>query len=191
MVLQGRITIENTGATQPGIGIEPGRGKTPVRFGDTVVPASVAYLIDGEGGSPSLRAEFEIRDGQPICTSVTVTASDDGRGVSTGDLASIPNLARLTEDAFLALALRVEDRPQDWRLDPADRARTRLARGDIRTRGDEELRAVAEVYRDNLADRPVEAVEAMGYTRRTAGRRIQQARDKGFLPPTTRGRKRA
>jgi len=58
-----------------------------------------------------------------------------------------------------------------------------------RTVTDELLRQVAEVYRANLKDRPGEAVRAAFWVHpRTAARYIRAARDKGFLPDTTRGK---
>lgn len=191
MVLQGRVSIENTSAVKVADDGTIDYGKPPVSYGDTVVPASVAYIIDGTQSSPSLRIDFEIRNGQPTCVGLRIEAQPQGRGIQQGDLASLPNLGRLAEEAFLALAMRAAAEPSGWRIDPHDRDRVRRAKSDLRSRGDEELKTVAQVYRDNIADRPAAAVEALGYTRRTALRRIEQARQKGYLPPTTRGRKNA
>ena len=58
-----------------------------------------------------------------------------------------------------------------------------------RTISDDLLRQVAEVYRANLKDRPGEAVRAVFWVHpRTAARYIRAARDRGFLPETTRGK---
>lgn len=206
MVLQGRIKIENLSAVQVRkVGVrasqdEGGRpilrdqfvtesyGDAPARLNETVVPQRVAYVIEGSNSSPSLRVEFELRDWTSIvCTRVEFEASSDGRGIQTGDLATLPSLAKLGEDAFLALSTRAGD----GRIAPSDATRRRTARQDIHTRGDAELKEVARVYRENVAGHPVEAVEELGYSRRTAARRIEQARAKGFLPLTTRGRKNA
>lgn len=186
MVLQGRVTVVNTSAADAGH-----HGRAPVQYGDTVVPASVAYEIEGTNSSPSLRVEFEIRDGQPVCVGLHMTASAGGRGLAQGDLDTLPNLKRLAEDSFFALAMRPATQPSGWHINPRDRERVRAARSDIRTRGDEELKTVAQVYRNHIDDRPAAAVEALGYTRRTAQRRIEQARQRGYLPATTRGKKRA
>lgn len=204
MVLQGRIRIENLSAVSVRkVGVrasqdEDGQpimrdqfvtesyGDAPVRLNETVVPERVAYLIEGSNSSPSLRVEFELRDGTSIvCTRVEFEASSDGRGIQTGDLTTLPSLAKLGEDAFLALSTRAGE----GRIQSSDGRRT--ARQDIHTRGDAELKEVARVYRENIAGHPVEAVEELGYSRRTAARRIEQARAKGFLPPTSRGRKNA
>lgn len=210
MVLQGRIKIENLSAVKvQKVGVRASQdaegrpvmrdqlvtesyGDAPVRLNETVVPQRVAYVIEGSDSSPSLRVEFELRDGTSVvCTRVEFEASADGRGIQTGDLTTLPSLRTLGEDAFLSLAMQVAESPYDWAIDPTDRKRRRTARQDIHTRGDAELKEVARVYRENVAGHPVEAVEELGYSRRTAARRIEQARGKGFLPPTTRGRKNA
>jgi hypothetical protein len=170
----------------------------PVRFGDYSVPAAVAWVTEPIGRSPAARAEFEMRRGSPVCLSVTITATPNGRPVTTADLESIPGLERKGLDAFKALGNRVFD-DEDWRegrnLGRTDQVFTPSPRDlgtALRNRPDGELERVAAVYRDNIDNRPVEAVqEAFGFARRTADRRIKAARDRGFLPQTTQGRKKA
>jgi Holliday junction resolvasome RuvABC DNA-binding subunit len=99
-------------------------------------------------------------------------------------------LDKLAEDAFMELAVTVADNPFDWHIG-RDQSKRKAAKQDVHTRGDAELKEVARVYRENVDSRPVEAVEALGYSRRTAARRIQQARLKGLLPPTTQGKRKA
>ncbi|WP_336922381.1 hypothetical protein [Aquipuribacter sp. SD81] len=54
----------------------------------------------------------------------------------------------------------------------------------------DELAEVARVYRANVTGNPTAEVEReMHYTRRTAARRVQEARKAGLLPPTTPGKK--
>jgi len=66
----------------------------------------------------------------------------------------------------------------------------RKARRGAVTRAD--LERVAEVYRENVSSSPTRAVsEYLGYTARTAARRVQQARDAGLLPKTSKGKRRA
>jgi hypothetical protein len=170
----------------------------PVRFGDYSVPVAVAWVTEPIGRSPAARAEFEMRRGSPVCLSVTITATPNGRPVTTADLESIPGLERKGLDAFKALGNRVFD-DEDWRegrnLSRAGQLHTPNPKDvgtALRTRPDGELERVAAVYRDNIDNRPVEAVqEAFGFARRTADRRIKAARDRGFLPQTTQGRKKA
>lgn len=168
-------------------------GMAPVEFGDTVVPARVAYVIEGSDGSPSLEILFEIREGQPVCVDVHIEASADGRGIRTGDLNALPGLDRLAEDMFLEFAIKKPDpdKPFDWFIRGQQERKT--ARRDVHTRGDAELKEVARVYRENVDARPLEAVVAYlgNCSRRTASRRIDQARAKGLLPPTTQGKRKA
>jgi hypothetical protein len=139
-----------------------------------------------------------MRRGSPVCLSVTITATPNGRPVTTADLESIPGLERKGLDAFKALGNRVFD-DEDWRegrnlgrTDQALMPNPRDLGTALRNRPDGELERVAAVYRDNIDNRPVEAVqEALKLARRTADRRIKAARDRGFLPQTTQGRKKA
>ena len=190
MGLTGRVGYVNLSAVNVAADGSVDYGLPPVRFGDTVVPARVAYVIEGSHSSPSLHIEFEIRKGQPVCTAVRVDASPRGRGIRTGDLNALPGLDKLAEDAFMELAVTVADNPFDWHIG-RDQSKRKAAKQDVHTRGDAELKEVARVYRENVDSRPVEAVEALGYSRRTAARRIQQARSKGLLPPTTQGKRKA
>lgn len=168
----------------------------PVRFGDYTVPSAVAWILQPIGRSPGVRAEFEMRKGQVFCRSVHIDTS--GRGITTADLESLPGLERKGLDAFRALAIQVFD-DDDWKAgrnlhrheaihNPSGSEVGKSLKGRPR----DELSAIAEVYRANISDRPVEAVqEHFDLARRTADRRIRAARDAGLLPPTTRGRKNA
>jgi hypothetical protein len=171
----------------------------PVRFGDYAVPAAVAWVSQPIGQSPLVRAEFEMRKGAPVCLSVTITATPKGRPVTTADLESIPGLDRKGLDAFKALGNRVVD-DEDWhegrnlsRAGQLHAPNPKDVGTALRKRPDEELERVATVYRDNITDSPVQAVqEAFGIKEhRTAQRRIKAARDRGFLPQTSQGRRKA
>jgi hypothetical protein len=138
-----------------------------------------------------------MREDGPVCLSVAISATPKGRPVVTADLESLPGLDRKALDAFRALGTAVLD-DEAWRAG-RNLGRTyeifhpdpREVSAALRTRSDVELERVAEVYRANVSTRPVEAVEALGYSRRTADRRIRAARERGFLPPTTRGKRKA
>jgi hypothetical protein len=172
--------------------------RPPVRFGDHVVPAAVAWVRNPAGRDPGVRAEFEMRKEGPVCTSVTLRMSTKGRPITTSDLATLPGLDRMASDAFKALAFRVFD-DEDWRAgrnlgrsEAIFRPDPRDLGASLRARSDDELAAVARVYRENIDDAPVEAVvDAFNYSRSTADRRISAARKRGFLPETTRGKRKA
>ena len=173
-------------------------GLARVSLGGTQVPERV--VLDGQGlkGAPDLHVEFEIRDGAPDVTTFGLAAKASGRGISTADLRAFHSLDTLAYNAFMRFATRpdetgastwpIEDERSWWaaRADIEDAAtdRARASRA--------ELEDVARVYRENLHDRPTEAVQnVLGYSSRTASRRVQQARAAGLLPPTTRGKRRA
>ncbi len=173
-------------------------GAPGVRFGEFHVPSAVAWVYAPIGRDPAVRAEFEMRDGTPVCTAITVEATPGGRPVTTSDLATLPGLERKGTDAFKRFATRVFD-DEDWRrgqnlhrVDAIHHPPASEVSSALSSRPNAELEQVAEVYRANIDRAPVEAVqEAFGLTRRTADRRIRAARDRGFLPETTRGKKRA
>jgi hypothetical protein len=191
MGLTGRVTHVNRSAVTVAADGSVDYGLPPVTLGDTVMPARVAYVIEGSHSSPSLQIEFEIRKGQPVCVDVHVEASPGGRGIRTGDLNTLPGLDKLAEEVFLGFATKRPDpdKPFDWFI--RGQQERKAAKQDVHTRGDAELKEVVRVYRANVSGRPVAAVEELGYSRRTAARRIQQARSKGLLPPTTQGKRKA
>lgn len=173
-----------------------------VKLGRTLVPERAVWRHDGYDGSPSVRVEFELRDGQPVCVGVQFEANSDGRGVLTGDLNTLPSLNRLAVEVFAELSSGMVAEGDDSALegmDVASQIRAKIDRqfgakadrkADIRT--DAELQEVAKVYRENVHEHPRRAVEvAFGMSSRTASRRIEQARARGYLPATTQGRKNA
>jgi hypothetical protein len=178
---------------------------TTVRFGGYVVPRRVAWILEPVGGSPGVRAEFEMRRTGPACVAVSVTAQEGGRSITTADLATLPGLDRKALDAFTDRATMLSTEPDyqpEETIEAAIHRKSanlfpdrRRVRGTLEGHTDDELRQIADVYRHNM-DAPVQAVhDAMGgepvVSRRTVDRRIREARDRGFLPPTTRGRKKA
>jgi hypothetical protein len=162
---------------------------------DYAVPERLTAHIDGEGGQPDLRLECAMVDGQPLVYEVHIVASPDrGRTIRDADLVRLV-LDKIAVDAFTQLGMIIE--PVN---DHGDFMATPLAydRGerDLRTTitanpRDAELQRVAEVYQRYAATQPSKFVATvLGYTPRTAHRRIKQAEEAGYLPATTRGRKR-
>ena len=198
MAIRGTDRWENLGAVTIGHDGAVDYGRPGVRFGAYNVPAAAAWVLEPVGREPSVRAEFEMRDGTPVCLSVTIRATPHGRPVTTTDLATLPGLDRKGVDAFLNLATRIFD-DEEWRegrnLERVD-AIFHPARSDVsfalKSKPDDQLQRVADIYRENIDSNPTEAVEViLGLSRRTADRRIRLARDRGFLPETTRGKKKA
>lgn len=172
-------------------------------------------LVRIQFGAPTVTAVFHVRQGMvPVCTTLIVQAApDDGDVVTSGLVAGL----RLGDMGRVALAglVRYDYGPRYGKgSDPfehgephtaaeafGERAEVmgRKAVGAVRnaTQGrpritDTELRQVAETYRQHVNSRPVEAVGvAFGLAPRTAARRVQECRRRGFLPPTTPGKVRA
>jgi len=163
-------------------------------------PSVVNFEAEGEKGAPDVAARFEMRDGVPEVVDFRITAKPNGRGVRTVDLNSWQPLEGLATNAFHRYARLLDPAeagddpygPRDdrdaWRI----RADLEDARAGQRGPSPSELEDVARVYREAIDSRPTEAVQVMlGYSRRTAARRVQQARAAGLLPETSQGKKQA
>lgn len=162
-------------------------------------PAVVELVATGEKGAPDVFVRCELRDGVPEVVEFRLTAKSNGRAVRSADLNGWQPLEGLALNGFRNAAQKLDVTnpfgprgPQDERefwaigrdLDYAQHTRTGPS--------DHELEGVAQIYRDAVDGRPTEAVQIqMGYSRRTAARRVAQARERGFLPPTTPGKKNA
>ena len=158
-----------------------------LRLGDFSVASAVAWRLEPLDKSPRLTAMYELVDGEVRCVSVTIEATEHGRGVTTEDLVTMPGIERKGLDAFLWSAVRVFD-DEDWRAGHNLGRTAEVLNPDISglrpvlRRPD--LHQVAEVYRTNRDGRPRQAVQlAFHLSARTAARRIREARDAGLLPP--------
>jgi len=166
-----------------------------------MVPRKVTLTFTGDDDTPDIAAQFEVRDGRPECTEIRLIAKKHGRGLRTADLVTF-NVDALAWHAFQGLAQREvgstdagytvwADR---WRASEAEargvqkdllEARRR-SRGTVTTAA---LERVAAVYREHADGHPTKAVEELlGYSARTAARRVERARAAGLLPPTTPGK---
>jgi hypothetical protein len=115
---------------------------------------------------------------------VTIKAKPDGRGIRTADL-QIFNIDTLTVIVFSSLALTAPEQPggatqftpitteqEFWPANKAIEEACRSRRGSV-TRA--ELEDVARIYREHFDGNPSQAVQLLlGYTERTAGRRIRR-----------------
>jgi len=173
------------------------------RYDNFVVPARVAYSYEGVRGEPDIKATLEIRDGRPECTEFIITAKRDGRGLRTADL-RVFDLTELTVTAFGRFATVPRPSPDEpdavLLFPPRDEAEARRAQRDLyeahaARRGGPtraELEEVTRVYREHIKASPTKAVEmVLGYSQRTAARRVEQARAAGLLPKTTQGKRKA
>jgi hypothetical protein len=162
-----------------------------VDLGWTRVPEAV--VMDGEGlrGAPDLHMKFWIRDEIPEVYEFTLRAKEGGRGIRTVDLRAF-SLEKIAVDAFMRMQVRPVGLPysdaEHWRAH--DDIRSAQEKRGTRPRVSRaELEEVAQVYRSAGRDNPTEAVAIeLGYRRRTAERRVAQAREAGLLPAAKRGR---
>jgi hypothetical protein len=163
-----------------------------VDLGWTRVPEAV--VLDGEGlrGAPDLHVKFWIRGGIPEVHEFTLKAKEDGRGIRTADLRAFFSMEKMAVNAFMHMQVRPVGFPyskqEHWRA--LDDIRSAQEKQGTRPRASRaELEEVAQVYRAAGRDNPTEAVQnELGYSRRTAERRVSQARQAGLLPPAKRGR---
>lgn len=175
------------------------RGETRyVQLGDTIVPERLTLTQESDDPyGPHLTAELEVRNGRPECVGLKVTARPNGRGIRLRDL-DVFSIDGAVRDAFEGFAVRPDETgggPLGGR-DQAERFEIRrdLDQAQVRSGPPRaELERVAQVYREHVEHRnPTETVAmVLGYTRRTAARRVQQARDADLLPPTTPGKRKA
>lgn len=181
------------------------------------VPRSIELTTSG-GADPDMYVRVELRDGSPVLTELTWKSGPHQREIRQKHLRQT-DVAKLVTDLVVSTisqergistaALReklladdvdvdVETVQELKRLkrqgqDAARRfvERQRLPR-ERRVMTDEFLRKVAEVYRENIDGAPTKAVgETFGVQPRMASKYVDRARQKGFLPPTVRGQKKA
>lgn len=168
---------------------------------DLAVPPNFEMEIRHGDGRPDLVLDIEVRGGVPQCRRAELRSTEDGREVLASDLRGVL-LEDLLESAVrqVSLYMSVEEQPGGvlTRFEPAmgeaagqDVLRQfRAVRREARRRvTDDFLRSVAEVYRANVDGNPTAAVsQHTGRSHRTAALYVQQARDKGFLGRSMRGK---
>lgn len=168
------------------------------KIGDRMVPSAISVEIRGGPAQPDLSMEIEVRQGIPVWTKVCVHSRPDGPEVREKDLSQI-RLNDWLEQIVAQTSMKITGVPGQWGagwskpVDDtsalADMQRVRSGRSRM---SQERLSKVAEIYREHLSDRPTEAVSrAFGVSHRTAARHVQQARERGLLPPTVPGKKKA
>ena len=159
-----------------------------VQVGDRRVPKNILVEIDGGANQPDYSMRIEVRKGIPRWAEVTLRARPDGPEVRDKDL-GVFRLSDWLERIVAMCSTAHGSKPvDDWTaladIRGATTGRPRISR--------ERLQQVAEIYRDHFDDRPTEAVAtAFNKDRRTAARYVRLARDAGFLPDTTKGKKKA
>lgn len=153
--------------------------------GGVYVPRRITASLAGPLGEPDASVLFEVRDGQAICTEFIVKAKPDGRGVIGADLDGV-NLRKLAERVFLDFATPARGGGQMGGKDATEaRVLRKVVEAAVYPTGrgvtEAELKEVARIYRAHPTA-PTAAVEKLlRYSRRTACRRVREARDAGLL----------
>lgn len=172
-----------------------------VQVGDRLVPETVTVELAGDAATPTTIARAVVRDGVPRVVSLTFESREGEGEVRQSHLRATQLDALL--DLVAGFSVRVTEATDDRGLpvveigvsddgDPRPEAvaAVRGARGNRKVT-DALLREVAEVYRSNM-DAPTKAVrERYFVSERMASKYVQAARARGFLPPTTQGKKQA
>ena len=172
--------------------------------GDRAMPQWMRHgWVAPEGVDPAITVTVGVRDGVPECREIRITSQATGRPLRDKDLKDL----RVDDEVerILAHFARSQDHQQDgvhlafgdW-MGAADsyevqRETLRKLRR-VRKQANSKitpamLQEVAQVYRENVADRPTEAVARhFGKGDRTGGLYIKMAREKGFLGAAIPGR---
>lgn len=127
-------------------------------------------------------------------------AKADGRGIRSSDM-GVFNLENLVANILAETGSKLRPNPDaegEWMAtvpgSDADHLAIQKAAHEAQDRRRQrvttaELQAVAATYREYAQQAPLSVIAAQfGYSPRTAARRVQQARERGFLPPTTPGK---
>ena len=171
----------------------------PVTVGSFTYPRMVTFDGTDPDGGPSVRVISEMRHGVPQVVEVRVWSSPDGRAVHSSDFAALGNLKDVALNMLRNNAVPKGDElyaergaaDADWSQATRE---LDVARSKRRPPPASELREVAKAYRSALNGpgraKPVEAVQlALGLSSyRTAARRIETAREQGYLPLTEKGK---
>lgn len=148
--------------------------------------------MTGAGDQPDAEAECLLVDGVPEVRTLTFRSKYNGRPVQVAHLRALST--DLAMKAFELAADEVrETGPDSFEyLGPSTEypRRASAARAGLRLTPD--LQEVAQTYLDNVNAEggPRRAVQRLGFTERTADRRIKQAEQAGLLPTTSPGKKR-
>lgn len=168
-----------------------------VRVGDVLIPERIEVELPGAAGQPTVELTVEFRDGVPGFTRIELSSKSEARQIVSRDVGLVRD--RMNHWLHNAILESAAQRPggsvtaQDWASGAGPQTAIREVRPTTRRKvTDALLLDVAAIYRNNLDGKPVVAIQlAYNVPHRTAARYVQQARERGHLPATTRGRKTA
>ncbi|WP_181025290.1 hypothetical protein [Mycobacterium kansasii] len=171
-----------------------------------LLPSWIEFDFDNRRGGPDLHCRVELRHDVPRLVELSWRATEDQREIRQKDLREtevatlvntiygtcifeVRDVWRDRDGAAVRAQLGEIDESEQWR---AIRGFLHDLRAGRRHVNAELLRQVAEVYRANIDKAPAEAVgRTFGVKQRMAHEYVRRARERGFLPPTTQGKKKA
>jgi hypothetical protein len=166
------------------------------------VPTWIEYSATG-GADPDMHVRVELRDGSPQVVELSWKAQQGQGEIRRKHLRQI-DLEKLVTDLVVSMiekpvpaGLSLTRKADVDQLREASRKarkfveRQRLPRA-RRVMTPEFLEAVAQVYRENIDGKPTKAVgETFNVQSRMASKYVDAARQRGYLPKTERGKKKA
>ena len=197
---RGEVSRYRRRATLPGGGWVESEGHQREKVGDRLLPERASAGFPAVEGQPGLRLDLAVIDGLPQCVGLHIEAVEGGRDVRTTDMRAV-QIETWVETFFALLSERItEESPgsistvvdmSDDDLKKGERL-VQQARASTRRKIDTAfLERVAEVYRRNVDDRPLEAIrQTFGVKHRTASDYAKRAEQAGLLPRTTPGKRR-
>jgi hypothetical protein len=154
---------------------------------DYALPRRWRSTLDAEHLSYRVELEFATRNGTPECWALRLVARDDGDAISASRVREV-RIEECIRVAITAAAMRIERRDDEIVFTPGSTDLTERVELASRPGSDDHLREVAKVY-EQASEKPTLAVEkAFVVPHSTAARWVVEARRRGFLLPTTRGR---
>jgi len=166
------------------------------------LPTWIEYSATG-GADPDIHVRLELRDGSPRVVELSWKAQPGQTEIRRKHLRQI-DLDKFVTDLVVSMiekpvpaGLSLTNKADIDQLREARRKarkfveRQRLPR-ERRKMTDEFLRNVAEVYRENISGAPTKTVgETFNVQSRQASKYVDAARQRGYLPKTVRGQKKA
>lgn len=159
------------------------------------VPTWIDFSANG-GADPDMHVRIELRDGSPVITELSWKSQQGQSEVRQKHLRQT-DVAKLVNDLVVSTIVERHKVPHIDRMRDARRfaekfvERQQLPR-ERRVMTDEFLHQVAQVYRENIRRAPTKAVgETFNVQSRQASKYVDAARQRGYLPPTVRGQKKA
>jgi len=171
-----------------------------VPVGDRLVPSWIEVLAKGDASTPSFFGRIEVRDGAPRVVAFSFHAEAGEGEVRQADLrgsqvAGILQLAAVFSFQFQTLdngTIGVESgHAPDGSISPDALSNIAGSRKNRKVTP-AFLAEIAEVYRSHIDEAPTRAIRDRYFVSpRMASSYVTRARAQGYLPPTTKGKKKA